>query len=489
MSAPALRAPARSWPVARRYLSLLARRRAAWVCVATPGIFFMAAGGNPWGFRGVAFLFPFLPLLPQIQWKQPGQRGPLEPALPIGRVRSDLLWVGCGAAWAATVLALVVGLTAALVAAGYGGPDGGSGLYPFLLFAVGLGYYLFGAAFWLGLTRPLSLVIMVALASATGMHPPARLERLLALRIAPSPGEALGLVGPAALWLAAGAAAVGLAVSMPTWDPSGLARQTRAALRRVPRSRPALPAGKPRTLSAGGRRRTPPLGLVLWREIVLFRARMTWLVASALCIVLWLVPGMVGGLGPMAHTSASVLFAYALSWSYMVWLMGMASTRGGTAPLPVGMAAQRLVRVAAGAVWLEVTVLAALAARAAGVGAWGEVGGTPEAAVGIAICALILYLLGSVGTVLARRPGAGWMPAWFFFLMLGAFPLAMLDRAHSPLALGSVLSVFGPRPEPWLPAALLWGTVLAGLVWAAAARSAARERGRPWLPARAGKAA
>jgi hypothetical protein len=489
VSAPALRAPARSWPVARSYLSLLAGRRAAWVCVAvaTPGIFFMA-GGNPWGFRGVAFLFPFLPVLPQIQWKQPGQRGPLEPALPIGRVRNDLLWVGCGAAWAATVLALIVGLTAALVAAGYGGPDGGSGLYPFLLFAVGLGYYLFGAAFWLSLTRPLSLVIMVALASATGMHPPARLERLLALRIAPTPGEALGLVGPAALWLAAGAAAVGLAVSMPTWDPSGLVRRGRAALRRVPRSRPGLPAGKPRTLSAGARRQPPPLGLVLWREIVLFRRRMTWLVASALCIVLWLVPGMVGDSGPMAHTSASVLFAYALSWSNMVWLMGRVSTRGGTVPLPVGMAAQRLVRVAAGAVWLEVTVLAALAARAAGVGEWGEVGGSPEAAVGIASCALVLYLLGSVGTVLARRPGGGWMLAWFF-LILGVFPLVMSYRGHSLLAPGSVLSVFGPRPEPWLPAAMLWGTVLAALVWAAAARGAARERGRPWSPARAGKAA
>lgn len=478
MSAPALRAPARSWPVARSYLSLLARRRAAWVCVATPCIIFLV--GNPWGFRGVAFLFPFFPLLPQVQWKQRGRRGPLEPALPIGHVRSDLLWAGCGAAWAAAVLALAVGLTAGLAAAGYGGPDGGSPLYPFLLFAVGLGYYLFSAAFWLGITRPLSLVIMAALGSATAMHPPARLERVLALRIAPSPGEALGLVGPAALWLAAGAAAVGLAVSTPTWDPSGLARRGRDALRRVPRSRPGLPAGKPRTLSAWARRRTPPLRVVLWREIVLFRAHMTWLMAFTLCIVLWLVPAIVGDSGALAHASAVALFTYALIWSGMVWVMGKAPSRGGTAPLPVGMAAQRLVRVAAGAVWLEVTVLAALAARAAGVGAWGEVGSSLEGAVAIAGSALVLYLLGSVGPLVARRPGAGWMLAWVFFVMLGVLALGISDGAHSLLAPGSVLSVLGPRPGPWLPATLLWGMVFACLAWAAAAGGATRERGGRW---------
>lgn len=487
MSAPVLRAPARSWPVARSYLGLLAARRAAWVCMATPCILFMAAG-HPWGFRGVAFLFPFLPLLAQVQGIQPGRRGPLEPALPIGCVRSDLLWTGCGAAWAATVLALAVGLTSALVAAGYGGPDGGSGWYPLLLLAVGLGYYLFGAAVWLGFTRPLFLVIMAALVSAPVLHPPARLVRLLALRIAPSPSEALGLVGPAALWLAAGAAAVGLAAITPTWDPSGLARRARTALRRLPRSRPGLPAGKPRTLSAGARRRTPPLSLVLWREIVLFRVRMAWL-ACTLCIVLWLVPAMVGDSGARAYVSASVLYTYALLWPSMVWLVGKGSRRGGTAPLPVGMAAQRLVRVAAGAVWLEAAVLAALAARAAGVGARGGVGGSPESAVGIAACSLVLYLLGSVPPVLAREHG-GWRGAWFGFLLCLAAPFAMRGEAHGIFAPGSVLQAFyTPRPGPWLPAALLWGAVFAGLVWAAAAGGAARERSGPLTPAHAGRGA
>ncbi|HEU0077682.1 MAG TPA: hypothetical protein VFQ76_08550, partial [Longimicrobiaceae bacterium] len=165
MSAPALRAPAQVGPVARRYLRLLAGRRAAWAYLLTPCIAVLASG-NSRGFEGLALFVPFMALLPPIQGGTPGKRGPLEHALPIGRVRDDLLWVGCGAAWAAVALALAVGLTTALLAAGPRVLAAGSGGYSLLLFAVGLGYYLFGAAVWLaGSEAGFGLALLCAFAS------------------------------------------------------------------------------------------------------------------------------------------------------------------------------------------------------------------------------------------------------------------------------------------------------------------------------------
>jgi hypothetical protein len=476
VSAPALRAPARSWPVARRYLGLLARGRAWWAYLLTPCIAFLAAGSSR-GFGELAFIVPFMSLLPPIQGGLAGNRGPLEHALPIGRVRDDLLWVGCGAAWAAVVLALAVALTTTRVAPYPGG-------YPLLLFATGMGYYLVGAAAWLAASETGSaLVLFCMLASVPLVQQSERLAHLLALREAPSSGEALALAVAAALWLAVGAAAVALAATAPRRLPPGPAGWAR-------RSLPRLPSRKPRELPAGALRRPPPLGLVLWREVVLQWKQMAWRVALTLYVVLWLTPAMGGQPAIVAQASAHGLFALTVGWPALVWV-GERTRHGGAAPLPVGMTVQRLVRVAAGAVWMEVAVLAALAARAAGVGAWGSVGGSPEAVAGIAVCALVLYLLGSVGPLLLRvhRSEGGWMFAWFSFLLL-ALIFAMPGRTNRVLAPSSVLvAFFGPRPAPWLPAALLWGAVLAGLVWAAAAGGAARERGGPWSPAHAGRAA
>jgi hypothetical protein len=219
---------------------------------------------------------------------------------------------------------------------------------------------------------------------------------------------------------------------------------------------------------------------------------MAGLGAVVLLVTLWVNPTLdaIGG-NPNGFPWFGTIYVFSLTWPITVWLRNGSPQRRGVEPLPVGVVAQRLARVAAGAVWLEATVLLTLAGRAASVAGW-----MPSSTLlaresgswaGIACGVLLLYLLGSVPHLLAPTHHLAWALGWIAML-IGEIPRAQRIAPNARFSIGTALSTLAPHPGPWVGAVLLWTAVFAAVAAGAAAWGVALERAAP-SSARAGRTA
>jgi len=466
MNAIDLHPPARSARVARHYLALLGRHRT--VVVVTLTFFLgMLSTLNSSGFLGFEGVVPLMALLPLVQWTTSVRRGEIDHAMPLDRVRHELLQVAAGAAWALLAMLLPLALVTLLALQWNlfrtGHPATGIAWIPPVLLLAGLACYLLGAAAWLRGARSglllcafygLSLVPVALLGPRWG-----HVERILSLDAPITPAEGVAGMVAAALAAAAAGAVVWLVAAGPRWRP-------RVGSRAVPARRPApaRPAGAPP--AADARRRPARPHAVLWSELRLLRGPTLVGVAVAVACTLWLVPGILRTQPPALHVRGflTVVRTVAVWWPVVVWLRGRGPWRRRLEPLPVGALALRLSRVAAGAVSLEAVVLAAILAHLAG---GGPRLAAPASYPGVACGALLLYLVCSFPLVLARDHVVGWSVAWVCGMLTFGIPVWTLFAPPGVLSPGAALSVFSLHPVAWLPAILLWTTVVAALLVAA----------------------
>jgi hypothetical protein len=472
----ATREPATTAEVARHYLHLLGSERTARAFGLTVGLVLFSSLVAP-GFAGIAAILWAMLFYPLLQWGSADRRGGLDEAMPLGQVRHHLVRAACGAAWAAAALSVSIVLVALLFYLGHPGRPGFWWVPPLLL-GFGLGFYLFGMAAWLpGETNaPLAWAV-----SACGILPFMllgdrwnRLERLFSLREPPASGEAWALAGAAMLWLGAGAAAAWLSASAPRWLPRLQVRYARAVPRKGMRGPGgALPLPAVRPAAADAPRRPAPLHRVLWCEIVLLIPKLGS--AALLIPLLVAAPTATGGERSTHFDSVGFFFTGLLPvwWPIFVWGIGSRPSRRGVEPLPVGALTQRLVRLAAGAVWLEVILLLVLAAPAAGLGAWIPplVPGNATSWAALLADALLLYLLASLPTLLWTRHQLLLYVGWLVFL-IPMLPLVHSVRPHARFSLGSALSVAAGNTE----ATVLWAAVFTAAAVLAAAWGVAEER-------------
>lgn len=488
----ATREPARTAEVARHYLRLLGSERSV-------GVFLLVGGGdvllsmNSYGFAGLPPLLWLMAMIPLAQWGIAELRDGLDEAMPLDRVRHDLVRVACGAAWAAAALAVAIGFLALLWYPQYRGSARVTlAWYPVLLLAAGATYYLLGAAAMLrGARRGFLPGAIAAIVFLPFLAPKSYMARgllLLSLREAPASGELLSWTAIQALWTAAAIAAVWLSASAPR--PAPLKARVAvgrwgAARARMRRQRGLLPVHAPRPARVDMPRRPAPLHRVLWREIVILRSSMAGMGALLLLVTLWANPTLDAiGANPAGAPWFLPIYCLSITWPIGVWLPLTAPLRRSVEPLPVGAVAQRLMRVAAGAVWLEVAVLLTLAGRAANVAGWiprsASLAGESGPAAGIACCALLLYLLGSVPLLLAHTHTLGWTLTWLCGLLV-AIPIAEGAAPHARFSFGAAMSAFGPQPGPWVGAMPLWIGIFAAVAAGAAAWGVRLERSAPSL--------
>lgn len=461
MSAAELHAPARAGSVLWHYLRLFGRHQTVVPMVVT---FFvgMLAEMNSEGFEGFAASVPLMALLPLVQWGASTRRGELDAAMPLGRARHDLLWVAAGAVWAVAAMVPPLAVVTALWTVGpHARPLAAVAWYPPVILGAGLACYLVGVAVWLrGHSRPgpmlcVFFVLAIMPEVLLGSRWP-RLERLLALRDAPAPGEGVALL--LAAWLAAAAAAALaclVVVGTHRWGPrfrAGRAARPRRRLVREP-------------VAAGVPRRPTRLHSVIRGELRLLRG--PTLAAAAIVVVatLWMVPALSSVSSPdvPAMWAFPVIFT-AVAWPMVVWLRGRGPWHRGLDPVPVSALAMRLARVAAGAVCLELVLLAAVAAHVAGAG-----GGLRPAGqyAGVGCVMLLLYLAASFPQVLARDHLLGWSMGWMGTLQMFVIPM-MRAAPEGMLSPSTALSAILPQPGPWVAPALLWLAVLSALLaWTA----------------------
>lgn len=484
----ATRLPARTSVVARHYLGMLGRE------TALKGIG-LAVAASLWTSTNTAEQFaameaclPLTAFLPLLQWRGGGKG--LEPALPLGGVRHDLVRVACGLAWAAATLvlpAMLWGLGARLSLYPW--------WYPLLMVAAGLGYYLLGSAIWLRTVRPgrvlvILLLLVPALWEALGLGPNVWTVVYASREELRGVGAAQWIVSAAA-WLGTGCAAVGLAAvagrrgghaergtARAAWSASLPAR--RGAMRRGPRPAPGLPPRPASALTA------------LREQASLMRHRMAWPTVITLLVTLTdaraemrLPPDAQAPIFLQGASSLVGLGVVAFLWPLLVWMDEHGAGREHEAALPVGVVTRRLARVAAGGAGLAALCLIVMAGPAAG--AW--IAGTlPSPAAiparvwaGIPIAALMLYLAGSIPLLLSPERPLRRVLGWFLVTFIVVLPLiwnsGVGDARFSPTA---ALSVLTTHPVPWTAAALLWLAMLAAAATCAAAVGASQDRGWPW---------
>jgi hypothetical protein len=457
--------------VARHYLRLLANGRTVAAFLVIGGLAVLGSL-NARGFEGLASVLWLMALLPVFHWGPAGGASPLDQAMPVDQARHDLVRTACGAAWAAAALATAIGpVSLLLYASHYGRAGTGFWWYLPLLVAVGVAYYVVGAAAWL---RRGSFVVLYCamLAAATlplvvpGLE---RMERLLSLRDAPAPGEPLRWIGGVILILAAAAGIAWLSAIAPRGLPRTAAgpglrlrnAQFAATLRRRAPLREAADAP----------RRPAPFRVAFWREVVLLRPVPSVAVVSLMAA--WLAGA--GGESRRGNALFSILVVLPLVWPMVVWRVGTSPSLARVEPLPAGDVARQMARLAAGAGVLLLTLLPVLAlgaaswAGAAGpfpVGEWG----------GLLSSALLLYLLASLPAIAAGEDRGGWSTGWLFLLLFVVVPLIRYKLPRGTFSPGSALAAVFAEPGPPVAAVVLWTAIFAALAAGLASAGVDAER-------------
>ncbi|MFL5539685.1 MAG: hypothetical protein ACJ8J0_11870 [Longimicrobiaceae bacterium] len=481
----ATRESARTAEVARHYLRLLGSERTALAFGLTVGLALLCSMATR-GFEGIAATLWLMLFYPLLQWGPADRRGGLDEAMPLGKARHHLVRVACGAAWAAAALAVSVTLVALLFYTGYQGhPGTGFWWYPALILGFGLAFDLFGAAAWLrgetgGMPLTLAVCALAILPFVLLDERWSRLVRLLSLREPPAPGEAWAWIGVMMLWLAAGAAAAWLCASAARWLPWLQARRARAAVREgVQGPGGALPLPVVRPAVTDAPRRPARLHRVLWREIVLLAPKLGS--AALLIALLVTMPADTDGerWTRLDHFAFLLTGLLPVWWPVAVWELGKPARRR-VEPLPVGALTQRLVRLAAGAVWLELVLLLVLAAPAVGIGAWIPLldPGNASSWAGLLAGTLLLYLLASLPALLGTEHRLALYLGWIVFL-IPVMPLMHSTLPHSRFSLGSALSAVARETGTWPEAMVPWTVVVTAVAVVTAAWGVANERSAP----------
>lgn len=411
---PALRAPARTGAVARRYLRMLKYDNVVWGLVL--GMLLQWGGEDGVAFGGVAGHLPLLFFLPLGQWSVAEGRALLDAAMPLGRVRHELVRVACGAAWASVTLvaALAVAYLLSRFDPGFPVPVDSTqlvqypGWYPLALFAAGLAWYLAGAAVLLRAERPGRVLVLLAVLFplAVALLPAGTPEGvMLVLR---EPAELAGMgtaewLGGALLPVAAACAVVLAAVclDLPRLRmPARTAARLRGAL---PRRAPRVPTRRP------GPRRPPSAAVVAWRHAALLRHRMAWPLFVSLAVG-WATARAALDAGPDGPGPAlpGWYLTVAFFWPVLVWMDERGPVREQHDALPVGTTLRRVLHAGAGAAWLLLVLLPPAAGRLAGALAAGALASPADVPAqlwaGVPYGVLAFYLIGTVVTVLSEHP-------------------------------------------------------------------------------------
>lgn len=476
MSAAAVRAPASTAAVARHYLRLLSNGRPAAAFLIIGGMALMG-GANSIGFEGLASALWLMALLPVLHWGPAGGASPLDQAMPVDRARHDLVRTACGAAWAAAALAAAIGpVSLLLYASHHGRPTAGFWWYPPLLVAVGVAYYVVGAAAWLRKGSFVALYCAVLAAATVPLVTPGleRMERLLSLRDAPAPGQPLRWMGGAVLALAAAAGAAWLAAILPRELPRAAA--TIALRLRAARFAAALRRPAPLRRAAGAPRRPARFRVALWREVVLLRPLQS--AAVVLLLAGWLA--LTGGGGRRGNALFAIAVILPLFWPMVVWRAGTSPHLPRVEPLPAADVARQMARLAAGAGVLLLTLLPVLA-----VGAIGWAGAPASQPVeewpAYLSSALLLYLMASLPAITAGEHRAGWSTGWIFFMLFVAIPLIRYGLPRGTFSPGSALAALFQEPGPPAAAVVLWTAIFTALAAGLASAGVDAER-NPLVP-------
>ncbi|HEY0019154.1 MAG TPA: hypothetical protein VGC13_22830 [Longimicrobium sp.] len=401
MSAPALHPAARLRPVLLERLerqrgahcvgALVLASLAVWLRVDSVQVTYSEA------VFGVLLLGVYLPGMQEIG---PGGRV-WDATLPVNQALYARVRLVCGVAWAAFLLAVVVGLYAALF-----GDPGHPAWYPLALLAWGLTSHLLTSAVLLRSRYPAVgalcvvavLVAGVSLLLAWIFEEPAELGRMGVTAVLTRTALPLGLAGAAAFAVARyPASALG---------PAGPAAQrARAPRRDLAPALPIRPASPP--VWRGGPARPSATLTILWRHLGLMR-RFTIVPALTLLVM---IPFTVtepildlneGGEGPTVRsfvesTGLGEWCAFiALSWTVLVWLAERNHRRRWNDTLPVDAAKRRVLHATAGALWLLLFVTVGVAVCLGKAAAAGMLDAPADAPawlwLGLSIRTLTLYL-------------------------------------------------------------------------------------------------
>jgi hypothetical protein len=488
-AAAAARRPAATGAVARHYLWLLARERG--VSAFLLPLVAMIAGMNLDGFASVGLMISLAFFYPLYQWRG-GARETLDPAMPLDAARHRRVRVTCGAAWAALGLATWVGLYTWLFVSVRHGLAGFPAWYPVALLGWGVASYLFGAATWLRAERPGRTLVLVFFAAGT------------ALEWLPGPwaNAALGQVEPAVLnakpwpaWAAAclltlalAWAAVWVAASPAPWLPRlrallPLGHRAHGGEHEGPSAAPA-----PARAIAAGPRRPATAAMVLRRELAMVGHDARWaLLVVALMAVQAMAPDadisatLAQRLPWGGRTAVLVTFAWmSFFWPILVWIDERGPGRELAESIPAGMLKRRLLHLLAGAAWLELLALVALAGVTAGAWRAGLVASPADvpAAIwaGFPIGALMMYLIGSLPHLSSSRSPVRSEVVWFLAFTLVLAPPLLLSSGWT-LSPGAAFSVTTLQPPPhWGEAVLIWLPLLVAAAVGAIAAGVSSDR-------------
>jgi hypothetical protein len=380
----------------------------------------------------------------------------------------------CGAAWAAAALATAIGpVSLLLYASHYGRAGTGFWWYPPLLVAVGVAYYVVGAAAWLrrGSFAVLYCTVYAAATLPVVIAGQARMERLLSLRDAPAPGEPLRWIGGMVLVLAAAAGAAWLSAT----TPRGLLRPTGVpGLRlRAARFTAALRRRAPLRGAADAPRRPAPFRVAFWREVVLLRPLPSTVVV--LLMAGWLARTVAED--RREYALAAVVFILPLFWPMVVWRVGTSPRLQRVEPLPAGDVARQMARLAAGAGVLLFTLLPVLALGATGWAGAGAAAPLPlREWAGYLGAALLLYLLASLAAIAAGEDRGGWTTGWLFILLFMGIPIIRNVVPRGTFSPSSALAVLFQEPGPPAAAVVLWTAIFAALAAGLASAGVDAER-------------
>jgi hypothetical protein len=451
-------------------------------------------GSGSVSFAGVQPALVLAFFLPLVHWRDPAHASPLDRAVPFRGVAHDLLRVACGAAWTCATVVLLIGLFDVLALFGLG--RGYPAWYPLPALTTALILYLLGSAVWLRAGHPgrilfaAFLVLLLyswrVLLVLVGVEGTMTLgSALRALAWSPGEGSFLGRewLRGTTLLLGGAAAAVLLSATADAWTGWPAASRGGTAWRalrlRIVRRSLAAPRGWARRAASGGTRRPAAGGVAFRRELALVGHRMAWPLAFALLFGWgWLLEGM-GSLevvteGPTGEPNRFSVLGFAFLVPMLVWLDERGLRPDYEEALPVDAVVRRVLRVAAGAVWLAGVGAVLLAGELAG-----EQAGTPAAMreaipprvwIGVLGATLLVYLLGSLPALLASRHPLRWCFSWWLAFNLlggaGAWPF-------SPWA---ALAPLGMSRQPWEPALALWLPLAAAATVAAAVLGTRLER-------------
>lgn len=512
MSATALRAPAGTWTVARHYLRMLGSGGGAWGVGA--GMLVACLGGLPDeggnSFAGVHTVLGLAFFLPLLHWRESSRAGALDVAMPLDRTRHDLVRVACGAAWACAAFLTVTGAFM-LASLFWRGPRFGGypWWYPFPAVSAGLLFYLLGSAVWLRAERPgRVLLVSYLLFFIVGgrviwlFGGEAGADTFQWALVGGSWSSRGGLQATAEQWLVGSSVWLTVAWGL-VWACASADRWTARVRWVLPRV--GLPAPPRRNAAArpervvSGLRRAPGAWAGFRREVLLVGGRMPWLLAFVLFLAwTWFEQESDAANTTPAMAHDPRLFGILSNFfllPVLVWLDGRGPGREYEDAFPVDVGVRRALRVVAGAAWLGLVLVPLLASTLAGDLAGGKLDSLASAParvwLGVPGATLMLYLLGSLPVLLARRRPLQWtFAAWVALLLLVELPEASGSPGwhgwlYSPWAAMHPLGLSPWAGQSWERALALWLVVAVAATAAAAAAGARRDReGRRSRPER-----